>query len=58
MLMKLPSGSYHIAADVDAAGHKEANVRVPASGQRVLLMSFPNAGGEVTKKVNDRIALR
>jgi hypothetical protein len=58
MLMKLPSGSYHIAADVDAAGHKEADVQVPASGQRVLLMSFPNAGGEVTKTVNDRIALR
>jgi hypothetical protein len=58
LLMKLPSGSYHIAADVDAAGHKEADVRVPARGQRVLLMSFPNAGGEVTKRVNDRIALR
>jgi len=24
----------------------------------VLLMSFPNAGGEVTTTVNDRIALR
>lgn len=56
--MNLPSGSYHITADVDAVGHKEAHVRVPASGQQVLLMSFPNAGGEVTKTVNDRIALR
>ena len=58
MSMKLPSGSYHIAADVEAAGHMEMDVRVPANGQRVVLMRFPNAGGEVTKTVNDRIALR
>ena len=58
MSMKLPSGSYHIAADVEAAGHMEMNVRVPASGHRVVMMHFPNAGGEVTKTVNDRIALR
>ena len=58
MSMKLPSGTYHIAADVAAAGHMEMNVRVPASGHRVVIMRFPNAGGEVTKTVNDRIALR
>ena len=58
MSMKLPAGSYHIAADVEAAGHMEMNVRVPASGQRVVTMRFPNAGGEVSKPFNDRIALR
>src|SRR5687767_13755507 len=58
MAMKLPSGSYHIAADVAAAGHMEMNVRVPANGHRVVMMRFPNAGGEVTKPANDRIALR
>jgi len=29
MSMKLPSGSYHIAADVEAAGHMEMDVPVP-----------------------------
>lgn len=58
MSMKLPSGSYHIAADVEAAGHMDMDARVPGSGQRVVTMRFPNAGGEVTKPVNDRIALR
>ena len=51
VLMKLPAGSYHISADVPDAGHKEMNVRVPASGQHVAMFSFPNAGGEVTKPV-------
>jgi hypothetical protein len=36
----------------------EMNVRVPASGQRVVTMRFPNAGGEVSGPFNDRIALR
>lgn len=58
MSMKLPAGSYHIAADVEAAGHMEMNVRVPASGQRVVMMRFPNAGGEVSRPFNDRLALR
>lgn len=58
MSMKLPAGSYHIAAEVEAAGHMEMNVRVPASGQRVVTMRFPNAGGEVSKPLNDRLALR
>jgi len=58
MAMKLPSGSYHIAADVEAAGHMEMNVRVAASGQRVVVMRFPNAGGEVSQPFNDRLALR
>jgi len=58
MAMKLPSGTYHVAADVEAAGHMEMNVRVSTGGQRVVMMRFPNAGGEVTKTVNDRIALR
>jgi hypothetical protein len=51
VLMKLPSGSYHVSADVPDAGHKEMNVRVPASGQHIALFSFPNAGGEVTRRV-------
>lgn len=51
VLMKLPAGSYHVAADVPDAGHKEMNVSVPARGQRVVLFSFPNAGGETTRTV-------
>jgi hypothetical protein len=49
VLMKLPAGSYHVSADVPDAGHKEMNVRVPARGQQVVLFSFPNAGGEITR---------
>ena len=51
VLMKLPAGSYHLSADVPDAGHKEMDVRVPASGQHVALFSFPNAGGEITRPV-------
>jgi len=51
VLMKLPAGSYHVSADVPDAGHKEMNLRVPASGQHVAVFSFPNAGGEITKPV-------
>ena len=59
VLMKLPAGSYHVSADVPDAGHKEMNIRVPASGQHVALFSFPNAGGEITKAVNQpRVATR
>jgi len=59
VLMKLPAGSYHMSADVADAGHKEMNVRVPASGQAVVVFSFPNAGGEITKPVEQpRIASR
>lgn len=59
VLMKLPAGSYHMTADVPDAGHKEMNVRVPASGQAVVVISFPNAGGEITKPVSQpRVASR
>jgi hypothetical protein len=59
VLMKLPTGTYHVAADVPDAGHKEMNVRVSANGQAVVIMRWPNAGGEVTKRVEQpRIALR
>jgi hypothetical protein len=51
VLMKLPAGSYHVSADVPDAGHKEMNVRVPARGQHIAMFSFPNAGGEVTRRV-------
>jgi hypothetical protein len=59
VLMDLPAGSYHVSADVPDAGHKEMNVRVPTSGQAVVVFSFPNAGGEITRPVEQpRIALR
>ena len=51
VLMKLPAGSYHISADVPDAGHKEMNVRVSPRGQHVAMFSFPNAGGEVTRRI-------
>ena len=51
VLMKLPAGSYHISADVPDAGHQEMNVRVSANGQHVAMFSFPNAGGEVTRRI-------
>ena len=51
VLMKLPAGSYHISADVPDAGHREMNVRVSATGQHVAMFSFPNAGGEVTRRI-------
>ena len=44
--MKLPAGTYHIAADVAEGGHKEMNATVPAKGQAHAIFRFPNAGGE------------
>jgi len=55
ILMKLPAGTYHVSADVAEGGHKEANVKVPASGQMHFTMRFPNAGGEVSKPA-ERVA--
>ena len=43
VLMKLPSGSYKVSADVAEAGHQDITVRAPG---RVILR-FPHAGGEV-----------
>jgi hypothetical protein len=43
VLMKLPSGTYKVSADVAEAGHKDVTVHAP--GRTVL--HFPNAGGEV-----------
>ncbi len=58
VLMKLPAGSYHVSADVPDAGHKEMNVKV-GSGQSVVVFSFPNAGGEISKPVEQpRVAFR
>jgi hypothetical protein len=48
VLMKLPAGSYHVSADVPDAGHKEMNVKI-GGGQSVVVFSFPNAGGEISK---------
>jgi hypothetical protein len=58
VLMKLPAGAYQVAADVPDAGHKEMRVTVPASGQNVAMMTFPNAGGEVTQPVEQRVVQR
>ena len=52
VLMKLPSGSYKVSADVAEAGHKDVTVHAPG---RVVL-HFPNAGGEVTP--NGKVAAR
>ena len=43
VLMKLPSGSYKVSADVAEAGHKDVTVRAPGR----VIVRFPNAGGEV-----------
>jgi hypothetical protein len=43
VLMKLPSGSYNVSADVAEAVHKDVTVHAP--GRTVL--HFPNSGGEV-----------
>ena len=41
VLMMLPPGSYHVAADVADAGHKDITVHVPGH----VVVRFPNAGG-------------
>ena len=41
VLMKLPSGSYKVSADVAEAGHKDVTVRAPGR----VIVRFPNAGG-------------
>jgi len=43
VLMKLPSGSYKVSADVAEAGHKDVTVRAPGR----VIVRFPNAGGAV-----------
>jgi hypothetical protein len=43
VLMKLPSGAYHVSADVADAGHKDLTVHTGAP----TVVSFNNAGGEV-----------
>jgi hypothetical protein len=43
VLMKLPSGSYKVSADVAEAGHKDVTVHAPGR----VVVRFPNAGGEV-----------
>ena len=41
VLMMLPSGTYHVSADVAEAGHKDITVHVPGH----VVMRFPTAGG-------------
>lgn len=41
VLMMLPPGTYHVAADVADAGHKDITVHVPGR----VVVRFPNAGG-------------
>jgi hypothetical protein len=43
VLMKLPSGSYKVSADVADAGHKDVTVHAPGR----VIVRFPNAGGDV-----------
>ena len=43
VLMKLPSGSYKVSADVADAGHQDVTVRAPGR----VIVRFPHAGGEV-----------
>jgi hypothetical protein len=57
VMMKLPAGSYHVAADVPDAGHKEMNVRV-GGGQRMAMFVWPNAGGEITRPTGQQVAQR
>jgi hypothetical protein len=44
VLMKLPTGAYHVSIDVAEAGHKDIEIRVPSR----TVVSFPNAGGKYT----------
>ena len=46
--MRLPAGTYRIAADVADAGHKEMTATVSGKGQTNLIFRFPDAGGGVT----------
>jgi hypothetical protein len=43
VLMKVPSGSYKVSADVADAGHQDVTVRAPGR----VIVRFPHAGGEV-----------
>ena len=52
VLMKLPSGSYRVSADVAEAGHKDVTVHAPGR----VVVHFPNAGGEVMP--NGKVAAR
>jgi len=44
VLMKLPSGSYHVSLDVPEGGHRDLTMHVP--GRTVV--HFPGGGGEET----------
>ena len=52
VLMKLPSGTYKVSADVAEAGHKDVTVHAPGR----VLVHFPNAGGEVAP--SGKVAVR
>jgi hypothetical protein len=52
VLMKLPSGTYKVSAEVPEAGHKDLTVHVPTH----VVVRFPNAGGEVVPSA--RVAAR
>ena len=49
LLMKLPAGTYRIAANVADAGRKDVTARVPQTGQTEVIVRFPDAGGAVSK---------
>lgn len=51
VLMKLPSGSYHVSLDVPEGGHRDLTVRVPGK----TVVHYPGGGGELR---NGQIAAR
>ena len=51
VLMKLPSGSYHVSLDVPEGGHRDLTMRVPGK----TVVHFPAGGGQPR---NGQIAAR
>jgi hypothetical protein len=51
ILMKLPSGSYHVSLDVPEGGHRDLTMHVPGK----TIVHFPGGGGELR---NGQVAAR
>ena len=52
VLMKLPSGTYRVTAEVPEGGHRDFSMRVPGH----MVLHFPGGGGEVIP--NGQVAIR
>lgn len=50
-LFKLPRGVYHVAADVEDAGHRDLTAHVGSKGQTHIVVRFPQAGGQVASNI-------